>query len=382
MKRLILLVLLLFNLYSYGQKTTVNPYAETDKTALEIPDSLTKSSEDIAKYFTANFSSETDKVRAVFIWLASNIEYDVENMFAINFYEGKEEKAVKPLKTRKGICENYAALFNDICTKSGIRCFIVEGFTKQNGFTDYIPHAWNAAMIDSTWYLFDATWGSGYLNNGKFTRRINNEYFKVLPSVIIRSHMPFDYLWQFLEYPVTVQEFMDGKMTQVNKELFNYRDTIASLDEYTNLYKLERSVDRIQKNGIRNSMIFDRLQHLKLEIENYKNAHTADLYNGAVADFNDAINLYNNFIDYRNKMFKPLKPDAEIKAMVGAADSKLKEAKTKLNEIIFISNLSAGPIQQLRKAISDAEAQVKEQNDFLKLYFSKPKATRKSVFYK
>ena len=36
-------------------------------------------------------------------------------MFATNIYETKEEKIAKPLMTRKGICENYAALFIAFC---------------------------------------------------------------------------------------------------------------------------------------------------------------------------------------------------------------------------------------------------------------------------
>ena len=36
-------------------------------------------------------------------------------MYALNFYEKKEDKIAKVLKNRKGICENYAALFTEIC---------------------------------------------------------------------------------------------------------------------------------------------------------------------------------------------------------------------------------------------------------------------------
>jgi len=95
-------------------------------------------------------------------------------MYALNFYAKTEDKITKALKTRRGICENYATLFMDICNKTGIKSFVVEGYTKQNGFADYIPHAWSAALIDTTWYLFDPTWGSGYVNNGKFVSKINN----------------------------------------------------------------------------------------------------------------------------------------------------------------------------------------------------------------
>ncbi len=107
-----------------------NPYADIDKKALLIPDSLTRSTEAIAANINANFHSNEDRVRAAFIWVAANIRYDVPNMYAINYYEKKEDKIAKPLQTRQGICENYAALFTDICQKAGIRAFVVEGYVK------------------------------------------------------------------------------------------------------------------------------------------------------------------------------------------------------------------------------------------------------------
>lgn len=377
------LILTLSTHSAYGQKKVANPYAAIDKIALEIPDSLTTSAIDIANYITHNFSGDSDKARATYIWIATNIQYDIENMYAINFYEGKEEKAIKPLKTRKGICENYAALFNDVCKKAGLTSFIIEGFTKQNGLADYLPHAWNAALIDGTWYLFDVTWGSGFVSNGKFTRKLNNDYFKVLPSVLIKSHMPFDYMWQFLDYPVTVQDFIDGKFYQDNsRDYFNFSDSLKALDSLDYLFSLERSVDRIQKNGIRNSLIFDRLQHLKLEIDNYKQNQTVNLYNGAVADYNEGINLLNEFINYRNSQFKPIQTDAAIQAMVDNADANLKKAADKLKQIKYTDPRSASMVIQLHKSLNDVSNQLGEQNNWLKLYFSKGKAGRKSMFYK
>src|SRR5262249_15396535 len=151
--------------------------------------------------------------------------------------------------------ENYAALFNDICSKSGVKSFMVEGYTKQNGFTDYIPHAWCAALVDSSWFLFDPTWGSGYVRNGKFVPKIDNSYFKVRPAVLIKSHMPFDYLWQFLNYPVTSQEFYEGKIQQnKSKEFFSYPDSISVYEKQSSVERLEASAARIEKNGVKNSM--------------------------------------------------------------------------------------------------------------------------------
>ena len=55
-------------------------------------------------------------------------------MFVINFYEKMEDKISKPLKNRKRIYENYAALFTAICLKAGIKSYLIWCYTKQNVF--------------------------------------------------------------------------------------------------------------------------------------------------------------------------------------------------------------------------------------------------------
>jgi hypothetical protein len=367
----------------FAQKTTVYEFSTIDKKALQLPDSLTKNTDQIASYITSNFSTDKDKSRAIFIWIASNIQYDIDNMFAINFYEKKEEKIAKPLRTRKGICENYASLFTDICNKSGLKSFVIEGYTKQNGFTDYIPHAWCAALIDTTWYLFDPTWGSGYVNGGKFFKKINNDYFKVNPATLIKSHIPFDYLWQFLNYPITNQEFYEGKTQQIKtKPFFNYKDSLQFYEKQNHINQLISTANRVEKNGLKNSLVFDRLQNLKLEIENDKQTKTINLYNTTIFEYNEAINGLNEFINYRNKQFTPKKTDPEIQSMIDIPENKLNEAKNKLREISSTDVNTANLIKQLTKSIDDVLTQIKEQQDWLKLYFSKSKLGRKSMFYK
>ncbi len=359
-----------------------NEYAATDRKALQLPDSLTKTTEDIAGYITSNFSSGNEKARAIFIWVAVNIQYDIDNMFALNFHEKKEEKISKSLKTRQGICENYAALFTDICSKSGIKSYVIEGYTKQNGFTDYIPHAWCAAYVDSTWYMFDPTWGSGFVSNGKFYKKINNEEYKANPSTFIKSHMPFDYLWQFLNYPVTNPEFNQGNTYQnKTKPFFNYTDSIRVFDKQDEMEQLISSAGRIERNGKQNSLIFDRLQNIKLDIEHARQSRTINLYNSAVADLNAGINFYNDFIRYKNKQFLPKKPDPEIQDMIDAAANMFRDGKTKLSGLTNPDENTIRMINQLTRSIDDASIQVKEQQDWLKIYLKKGKPERKSMFY-
>ncbi len=49
-----------------------------DKIALQVPDSLTTTTSGIAEYINSNFSNQKDKSRAIFIWIANNVRYDIE----------------------------------------------------------------------------------------------------------------------------------------------------------------------------------------------------------------------------------------------------------------------------------------------------------------
>jgi len=390
MKKTALIIILIIMVQTlYAQKVTLKEYSAIDKKALLLPDSLTKTTEDIAGYIRLNFKTDHEKSRAIFIWVASNIQYDVDNMFAINFDEKTEEKISKPLKTRKGICENYAALFNDICSKVGLKSYVVVGYTRMNGDVNTIPHAWCAALIDSSLYLFDPTWGSGYVNDSKFYRKINNDYFKVNSSSLINSHMPFDYLWQFVNYPVTNQEFYEGK-TQQNKSkpFFNFADSLKVYESLSHFQQLEAAARRVEKNGVKNSMIFDMLKHIKIEIENIKavaeyeiQSRNVNLYNLAVVDFNEGVNYYNDFIRYQNKQFTPLKSDQEIQSMIDSTDHKHKDAKVKLAGIEKPDANLALMCLQINKSLDEASTQLQEQKDWLQKYFAKGKLGRKSMFY-
>jgi transglutaminase/protease-like cytokinesis protein 3 len=248
-----------------------------EKTAAQIPDSVTSNASSIAEYLNSKFTLQKEKARAIFVWITSNIQYDIENVFAINFYQNSNEIVAEVLKSKKGVCMHFAELFNDIANKAGIRSFVIPGYTKQNGFVDYIPHAWCTALIDSTWCLVDPTWGSGYVQNAKFIKKMNNFYFLTNPELLIKSHIPFDLMWELLNYPITNQEFYEGKTQMVkSKRFFNFNDSIQNYIHESDIQKLISSSRRIENNGVKNSLIFDRLQHNKREIEYYGKSGVSD----------------------------------------------------------------------------------------------------------
>ena len=354
-----------------------------DDLALRIPDSQTRTTREISGYITSNFSSQTDRSRAIFVWVATSIQYDVDNMFAINFNQGADEIIKEALSRRKGVCQHFAELYSAIANQSGVKTYVVSGYTKQNGSVDYLPHAWCASLIDSVWYLTDPTWGSGYISKGKFVRNINDNYFKAKPDKLISSHMPFDPLWQFLNYPVTSQEFYEGRTTtNTSKPFFDYPDTLKRFEQESKIGKLIASSRRIEQNGVRNSLISDRLQHNRREIEFYNDSLRVEIYNSAVYHYNDGINHLNRFIDYRNRQFTPKKQENEIREMVSQAEWSLENARLKLQAIQNPDSNTAASILQLNRSIDEAMMNLNEQRIFVDKYFKTGKLLRKSLFYK
>jgi hypothetical protein len=363
---------------------TVNEFSSVDNTMLQIPDSSTKSTQSIARFIDRKFTNQNDKIRAVFYWVAKNIQYDIKNMYVVDFLEDKKELIDKVLRTRKAVCFGYAVLFCEIANKAGIKSCVVEGFTKQNGKVDYVSHVWCAAYINSGWYLFDPTWGSGGILNSKFVSQLSDYYFKTTPVSLIKSHIPFDLQWQFLNYPVTFQEFYQGKTdSNPQKKLFNFNDSIAAYEKQTEIEQLITAIRRIEENGgAINSIIFEKLQYNKGKVEYINNKLISEQFNSVVNNFNTGINLLNEFINYRNKQFTPIKPDSELKLMLDNIETSFNLAKENINQIKNPDSNILSSINQLNKSINEAYQNLDEQKTFLEKYLLTGKLFRKSLFYK
>lgn len=353
-----------------------------DEIMLQIPDSSTNTTTSIANYINQNFNSQSDKSRAVFIWVASNIQYDIANMFAIDFYQKKDQIISKTLRTRKGVCMHYAEVFTEIANKVGLKAYYVTGYTKQNEFVEYISHAWCVAFVDTSWCLFDPTWGSGVIFNKKFIRKINNDFYRSKPEKLIKTHMPFDPMWQLLNYPVSSEDFYEGNYNSKNKVYFNFADSIAKHEKLTETEQLNAEANRIELNGVKNTLTFDKLYRIKKELENIKQQEINKKYNEAVTFSNEAVSLYNAFIDYRNKQFTPKKEDAEITKMVEDVEQSLNKALNKLNEIKNPDMRTSDHMQNLYKSINELMEKTNEQKEFTVRYCKTSKPLRKTLFYK
>lgn len=381
MKNIYLVLSFLFYISSFSQPQV--GYDLIDKKVATIPLNSGTSINAIANFINANFKTENDKIRAVFYWTSSNISYDVKNMFVVNFDETPQDRIAKTLKTKKGICGDYAAIFNEIATLVGIKSVVISGYTKQNGKIATLSHAWCAAKIDNKWYVFDPTWGSGSLINGKFVKRINNYYFKTEPEKIISSHIPFDYLWQFSNYPITNAEFYEGKI-QINKDnkYFDFEKEIAKQSCLSEIDQLFESAERIEKNGLKNAMIVESYKSKKEHLTYLRQSVNIDKLNGIVNEMNEAVVLLNDFILYRNNKFKPTFSDEEINNMIQKPREKLVKCQNDIYTVGSMGKETASNISSIKKSIESNLAMAEEHALFVKNYLSKSKMVRKTMFSK
>lgn len=198
--------------------------------------------EQLANRIDKDFTTDIDKARAAFFWLAKNIRYNLKEYynprqryysFRYSSEAEKEQKlqAVKDkliaatFKNKTGVCEEYAQSFKKICDLLGIEAAVISGYvrnsTREIGkIPNNTNHAWNAVKIDDKWIILDATWAAGHERNGKWIRQFNNYYFDVPKDKIFKTHFPEDNLWVFRFGRMTLQEFYNQPI---------YDDTLLKL---------------------------------------------------------------------------------------------------------------------------------------------------------
>jgi len=372
-KTLVLLIFLqlVFNNISNSQTST--GFVKVNRIVLQIPDSLTSSSQDIANYINLNFYSQEEKSRAIFCWIAENIQYDFDNMYAINMYNS-DISSDETLKTRRGICTNFSSLYSDIANKVGVKTYVISGYTRNKKLVDPNPHSWCVSMIDSSWYMIDPTWGSGYIQNYLYVKKINNKFFKIKPNRFIKTHIPFDPLWQFLNYPITKQEFRNGMSKAIKEQTayFNFIDTVKIHEKQSDIERLFSSSLRIESNGISCYLDYHNLHSIRFNI-------AKEIHNIAFNNYNDGIYMLNEYISYSNNYYLPYKSDTKIKQMLEDIDYRLNFALKQLEIDENLTSVLENEILHLKKLINQALFELKKQKDSLDQYLKIAKEYREKL---
>lgn len=176
-------------------------------------DSRMKLDELIVK-INQDFSTEECKARAIYIWIANNVEYDVRkyNRFKKNknkisrkkwknHYKYEQSVSKKTYRKKKGICGDYSILYKHLCSLCGLECEVISGYSKTRnkdiGKKFGEKHAWNAIRINEEWKLVDVTWSAGYVNEETniFRRSLNDYYYFTNPDKFFLKHYPRKQKW-------------------------------------------------------------------------------------------------------------------------------------------------------------------------------------------
>ena len=115
--------------------------------------------EELADEICADCDTDAEKVQAFYGWIVSNFEYDYDYYPFIQYFDVQ-----KTLRTKQGLCFDFAHLFAAFCRSQNIPCYAVDGISYKN-CSD--RHTWNRVYYDGTWWNVDITNDITSTANGK-----------------------------------------------------------------------------------------------------------------------------------------------------------------------------------------------------------------------
>jgi transglutaminase/protease-like cytokinesis protein 3 len=129
---------------------------------------LNVSIESIAKYVVAVEPNELRRIKVLHDFVAERIAYDVPGSYGeVPAYDADPDLV---LKNRKGVCEGYARLLEELGAAAGLDIRTVHGKTPRG------THAWNAVFLYGRWYQIDVTWDAGFVDHERFVKRYSTQY--------------------------------------------------------------------------------------------------------------------------------------------------------------------------------------------------------------
>lgn len=195
MRTFLFILSLFFTLFVQTDALATNyPSARIKRYVNKTPRDKEQSINSLVSYLIKPLDDDYDKAKAIAFWIAGHISYDEylynngQTTKLIKTYRGQDAREL--LKSRVGICGDFAELFVEMCQKAGIRANVVHGYAypgskalsenklKRGSF----GHAWNYFKYKDKKIYVDTTFMSKG-STGVSSRISNYSHKKALREV-------------------------------------------------------------------------------------------------------------------------------------------------------------------------------------------------------
>lgn len=361
-------------------------YLKIDERAVKVPTEVASNLDSLSHFLIKDCITTLEKVRSIYVWVATNVSYDVslyENRRKLIDLLLKKRDAsqsdVAVLKNRKAVCEGYAALLKTLCNKAGIKCEMVEGIGRaQKGLDDL--HGWNAVLIGNVWQLLDVTWAAGGVDSRKkiFHKSFDDTFFLMPAKEFIKTHYPFDPMWQLLNHPIKKYQFDAFKYSVPDSTVFSFNDTIIFHYQQDSISQLISLCRRIVQYDPENNLAVQNLNSLYNYRENEKMNTANSFASKGVAQYNECVTITNDA--KKNRSTKKMNVnEARLKQLVNYSRANLASAIELYKEINFLENANDFI---LKKNLENCLLNLNQLNDlqkYFETYFKTPKTMRATV---
>lgn len=274
----------IFSHTAFAQK-----YGKVDEIVLKYPKHFS-STEKLAERIQKDFTSDYDKARAIYSWIAFNIDYDLAaflnppktKSFTYRTELEKENKIKlfndrileKAFQSQKTVCEGFTLLYSHLATLVGLKSQIIRGDSKTR-LSDIgrknttSNHAWNMVLIDGKWRLIDVTWGQGYYNDSKndMVKEFSAIYFDTPPAYFFAKHFPDS--GTFLDDKLDKEAFLNGPLIY-NKLIENDSEITAPDSGMLEVKNGDKVTFRIKNISKSDQVYYLNKRNQPVKIENPK----------------------------------------------------------------------------------------------------------------
>jgi hypothetical protein len=239
---------------NFGQLSE-NRKFELDSITSFIPKNQIQILDSVHSFINRHGINEEEKIWMFYGYIATYLKYDKER--AKDFI-APDFSPQFTAQRKKGVCRDFARVFDYLCEKSKITSFSIGGKTKSGLFYKIncilhrmslqTNHQWNIVRYNNKWHLMDATWSGikekqkGKIWNAKtktfqqyYILRADRKFYDCEPKFMAKNHVPIHPAFFLID---SIPTFKTG-LKKPNKQKyyssnFNYNQSLDSLIKLQN----------------------------------------------------------------------------------------------------------------------------------------------------